>query len=100
MRRNALWLLLALTTALLLAASAARADVPTKPENQTAESVFTERAPEALRSWLGPAVLLERLALQLVGSRHICLETTQMEIVWHISGGVPPYTRTLRRPSD
>ncbi len=95
MRRYMLWLLLALTTAPLLAASAARADAPTKPENQTAESVFTEQAPEALRSWRGPAVLLERLALNLVGSRHICLETTQMEIVWHISGGVPPYTRTL-----
>ena len=95
MRRRTLWLLLALTAALLLAASAARADAPTKPENQAAESVFTERAPEALRSWLGPAALLERLTLNLVGSRHICLETTQMELVWHISGGVPPYTRTL-----
>ena len=95
MRRRTLWALLALTTALLLAASATRADAPTKPENQTAESVFTEQAPEALRSWRGPAVLLERLALNLVGSRHICLETTQMELVWHISGGVPPYTRTL-----
>ena len=95
MRRRTLWILLALTTALLLAASAAHADAPTKPENQTAESVFTERAPEALRSWRGPAVLFERLALNLVGSRHICLKTTQMELVWHISGGVPPYTRTL-----
>jgi len=95
MRRNALWILLALTTALLPAANATRADAPTKPENQTVESVFTERAPEALRSWRGPAVLFERLALNLVGSRHICLETTQIELVWHISGGVPPYTRTL-----
>ena len=95
MRRRTLWLLLALTAALLLAASAARADAPTKSEEQAAESVFTERAPETLRSWRGPAVLFERLALNLVGSRHICLETTQMELVWHISGGVPPYTRTL-----
>ena len=95
MRRNTVWTLLALAVALLLAANATRADAPTKPENQTVESVFTERAPETLRSWRGPAVLLERLALNLVGSRHICLETTQMELVWHISGGVPPYTRTL-----
>ena len=95
MRRRALWILLALTTALLLAANTTHADAPAKPEEQAAESVFTERVPEALRSWLGPAVLFERLALNLVGSRHICLETTQMELVWHISGGVPPYTRTL-----
>ena len=95
MRRNTVWTLLALAVALLLAANATRADAPTKPENQTVESVFTERAPEALRSWRGPAVLFERLALNLVGSRHICLETAQMELVWHISGGVPPYTRTL-----
>ena len=95
MRRNTVWTLLALAVALLLAANATRADAPTKPENQTVESVFTERAPETLRSWRGPAVLFERLALNLVGSRHICLETAQMELVWHISGGVPPYTRTL-----
>ena len=95
MRRNTVWTLLALAVTLLLTANATRADAPTKPENQTAESVFTEQAPEALRSWRGPAVLLERLALNLVGSRHICLETAQMELVWHISGGVPPYTRTL-----
>ena len=95
MRRNTVWTLLALAVALLLAASATRADAPTKPENQTVESVFTESVPDALRSWRGPAVLLERLALNLVGSRHICLEITQMELVWHISGGVPPYTRTL-----
>ena len=95
MRRNTVWTLLALAVALLLAANATRADAPTKPENQTVESVFTERVPETLRSWRGPAVLLERLALNLVGSRHICLETAQMELVWHISGGVPPYTRTL-----
>ena len=95
MRRRTLWLLLALTTALLMAANTTRADAPIEPENQAAESVFTERAPETLRSWRGPAVLFERLALNLVGSRHICLETAQMELVWHISGGVPPYTRTL-----
>ena len=95
MRRNTVWTLLALAVALLLAANATRADAPSEPENQTAESVFAERAPETLRSWRGPAVLLERLALNLVGSRHICLETAQMELVWHISGGVPPYTRTL-----
>ena len=95
MRQTALWMLLALTAALLLAANVARGDGPIGSEGRAAESVFRERVREGLRSWFGPDTLPERLALNLVGSRHICLKTTQMELVWHISGGVPPYTRTL-----
>lgn len=95
MRHGTLWMLLALTAALLLAANIAHADAPIESEERTEKSVFNEQAREALRSWFGPDALPERLTLNLVGSRHICLKTTQMELVWHISGGVPPYTRTL-----
>ena len=95
MRRNGLWMLLALTSALLLATGAAHGDDPGESEGRTTESVFTEGVRDELRSWFGPASQPPHLTLNLVGSRYICLETTQMELVWHISGGVPPYTRTL-----
>ena len=95
MRRRTLWALLALTTTLLLAASVARGDAPTESEAQAAESVFTERAPEALRSWLGPDTLPPRLTLKLVLWQGDCREIGQIELAWFISGGVPPYTPTL-----
>ena len=95
MRRRTLWLLLALTTALLLAANIARADAPTESENQTAESVFTERAPEALRSWLGPDALLPRLTLRLHARPSTCIEATRTILFSTVFGGVPPYTVTV-----
>ena len=95
MRRRTPWLLLALTTALLLAANIARADAPTQSENQTAESVFTESVPEALRSWFGPATFPPRLTLKLLWWHGDCTEIGRIELEWGISGGVPPYTRTL-----
>ena len=91
MRRRTLWALLALTTALLLAASAARADAPSESENQAAASVFTERVPEALRSWFGPATFPSRLTLDLSTEGDRCAETGFAEIYWRVSGGVPPY---------
>ena len=95
MRHGTLWTLLALTTALLLAANIAHADAPSESENRTTESVFDERARVELRSWPRLTNQPAPLTLNLVGSRHICLKATQMELVWFISGGVPPYTRTL-----
>ena len=91
MRRRTLWALLALTVALLLAANAARADAPSKSENQAAASVFTERVPEALRSWFGPATFPSRLTLDLSTAGDRCAETGFAEIYWRVSGGVPPY---------
>ena len=91
MRRHAPWLLLALTVALLLAANATRADAPIESENQTAASVFTERVPEALRSWFGPATFPSRLTLKLSTEGDRCAETGFAEIYWRVSGGVPPY---------
>ena len=91
MRRRTLWLLLALTTALLLAANAARADAPIESENQTAASVFAESVPEALRSWFGPATFPPRLTLKLSTEGDRCAETGFAEIYWRVSGGVPPY---------
>ena len=91
MRRRTLWALLALTTTLLLAASVARGDAPTESEAQAAESVFTERAPEALRSWFGPATFPPRLTLTLSTEGDRCAETGFAEIYWRVSGGVPPY---------
>ena len=96
MRRRMLWLLLALTAALLLAVSAARADAPTKPEERAAESVFTERrAPEALRSWLGPDTLPPRLTLRLWTRPSACIEATRTGLLWNVYGGVPPFTVTV-----
>ena len=95
MRRNALCMLLALTAALLLAASIARGNDPTEPERPAAESAFAERVEEGLRSWFGPTLLPERLALELVWWKGDCREFGRIELVWHVSGGVPPYTRTL-----
>jgi len=91
MQRRTLWILLALTTALLLAANAARADAPSESENQAAESVFTESVPEALRSWFGPATFPPRLTLRLSTEGDRCAETGFAEIYWRVSGGVPPY---------
>ena len=91
MRRRTLWILLALAAALLLAANAARADAPTESENQTAESVFTESVPEALRSWFGPDTLPPRLTLTLSTEGDRCAETGFAEIYWRVSGSVPPY---------
>ena len=95
MRRHAPWLLLALTVALLLAANVARADAPTESENQTAESVFTERAPEALRSWLGPDTLPPRLTLRLWARPSNCIEATRTILFSTVFGGVPPFTVTV-----
>ena len=95
MRRRTLWLLLALTAALLLAASIARGNDPTEPERPAAESAFAERVEEELRSWFGPALLPERLTLELVWWKGDCKEFGGIELVLRISGGVPPYTRTL-----
>ena len=95
MRHSTLWMLLALTAALVLAIGVAHGDDPGESGGRTTESVFTERVRDELRSWFGPANQPAPLTLNLVGSRHICLKATQMELVWFISGGVPPYTRTL-----
>ena len=91
MRRNELWMLLALAAALLLAASVARADAPSESDGRAAESVFTEMVRERLRSWFGPDVLPERLALALSTEGDRCAETGFAEIYWRVSGGVPPY---------
>ena len=95
MRRRTLWILLALTAALFLAASAARADAPSESENQTAESVFAERAPEALRSWFGSDTLPPRLTLRLRARPSTCIEATRTILISTVFGGVPPYTVTV-----
>ena len=95
MRRIALCMLLALTAALLLAASIARGNDPTEPERPAAESAFAERVEEGLRSWFGPTLLPERLTLKLVWWQGDCREFGRIELVWRVSGGAPPYTRTL-----
>ena len=93
MRRSAVWTLLALTAALLLAVGAARGDAPLRSEERAAE-----RIREELRSWFGPAALPplpERLTLELIWWQGDCREFGRIELVWRVSGGVPPYTRTL-----
>ena len=93
MRRSAVWMLLALTAALLLAVGVARSDAPIESEGRAAE-----RIREELQSWFGPAVLPplpERLTLKLIWWRGDCREFGWIELVWRVSGGVPPYTRTL-----
>ena len=93
MRRSAVWTLLALTVALLLAVGAARGDAPIESEGRAAE-----RIREELRSWFGPAALPplpERLTLELIWWQGDCREFGRIELVWRVSGGVPPYTRTL-----
>ena len=95
MRRRTLWLLLALTAALLLAANIARGNDPTEPGRPAAESAFAERVEEGLRSWFGPTLLPPRLTLKLIWWQGDCKEFGGIELVWRVSGGVPPYTRTL-----
>ena len=95
MRRRTPWLLLALTAALLLAASIARGNDPTELGRPAAESAFAERVEEELRSWFGPTLLPERLTLKLIRWQGDCREFGRIELVWRVSGGVPPYTRTL-----
>ena len=95
MRRSTLCMLLALTAALLLAASIARGNDPTEPGRPAAEGAFAERVEEGLRSWFGPTLLPERLTLKLVWWQGDCREFGRIELVWRVSGGVPPYTRTL-----
>ena len=95
MRQSALWMLLALTAALLLAASVARADTPTEPEGPATKSAFAEGVREELRSWFGPAALPERLTLQTPIGGAFCEETGLTEIWLLVSGGVPPYTITV-----
>ena len=93
MRHSAVWTLLALTAALLLAVGAARGDAPIESEGRAAE-----RIGEELRSWFGPAALPplpERLTLELIWWQGDCREFGRIELVWRVSGGVPPYTRTL-----
>ena len=92
MRRNGLWMLIALMAALLLAVGVARGDDPGESEVRAAESVFSERVREELRSWFGPDVLPERLTLELSTEGDRCAETGSAEIYWRVSGGVPPYT--------
>ena len=92
MRRSAVWTLLALTAALLLAVGAARGDAPLRSEERAAE-----RIREELRSWFGPAVLPplpERLTLELSTRDDLCTVTGHTYLFWHTSGGVPPYTVT------
>ena len=92
MRRSAVWMLLALTAALLLAVGVARGDAPAKSEERAAE-----RIREELRSWFGPTVLPplpERLTLELSTRDDLCAVTGHTYLFWHTSGGVPPYTVT------
>ena len=95
MRRRTLWLLLALTAALLLAANIARGNDPTEPERPAAESAFAERVEEGLRSWFGPTLLPERLTLELLTGPDLCAVIGRTGLYWHTSGGVPPYTVTV-----
>ena len=95
MRQCALWMLLALIAALLLAVEVARGDDPGESEGRAAESVVTERVEEELRSWFGPDVFPERLTLEMLWWYGDCTEIGRIELEWGISGGVPPYTRTL-----
>ena len=50
-------MLIALMAALVLAVGVARGDEPGESGGRAAESVFTERAEEELRSWFGPVDL-------------------------------------------
>ena len=92
MRQGALWMLIALMAALVLAVGVARGDAPTEPEERTTESVFVERVREELRSWFGPDILPERLTLALSSEGDRCAEDGFAEIYWRVSGGVPPHT--------
>ncbi len=95
MRRRTPWLLLALTAALLLAASIARGNDPTELGRPAAESAFAERVEEGLRSWFGPTLLPERLTLELLTGPDLCAVIGRTGLYWHTSGGVPPYTVTV-----
>ena len=95
MRQCALWMLLALIAALLLAVEVARGDDPGESEGRAAESVVTERVEEELRSWFGLTMLPARLTLQTPIGGAFCEETGLTEIWLLVSGGVPPYTITV-----
>ena len=94
MRHSMLWTLLALTAALVLAVGVARGDGPGESEGRAAESVFSERVREELRSWFGPAELSPLLTLRLWARPSACIEATRTILVSAVSGGVPPYTVT------
>lgn len=95
MRYGALWMLLGLMAALVLAVGVARGDDPGESGGRAAESVFSERVWEELRSWFGPVDLPPLLTLRLWARPSACIEATRTILVSAVSGGVPPYTVTF-----